>query len=79
VASSVAAVVALAWLRLRRCGYSPAVDGQQQQQSQEMEWDNSAFNITVNPLDRDAEVRSRSTLLIQFLSRVLSSTVLPGI
>jgi len=54
----VAAVVALAWLRLRRCGHSPAVDGQQQQQQpQEMEWDNSAFNITINPLDRDADVR----------------------
>jgi len=63
----VAAVVALAWLRLRRCGYSPAVDGQQQQQPQEMEWDNTAFNITVNPLDRDADVRSHSALLIQFL------------
>jgi len=58
VASSVAAVVALAWLRLRRaCSNSPAAfSAQHQQQTQEMEWDNSAFNITINPLDRDAEV-----------------------
>jgi len=59
VASSVAAVVALAWLRLRRCGSSLLTDGQQQQQqqqlSQEMEWDNSAFHITINPLDADPD------------------------
>ena len=52
VASSVAAVIALAWVRLRRCGHSPALSAQQQQ-PQEMEWDNSTFNITVNPLDCD--------------------------
>jgi len=57
VASSVAAVVALAWVRLRRCGHPPALDGQQQQQPPEMEWDNSAFNITINPLDRDVRLR----------------------
>ena len=64
MASSVAAVVALAWVRLRRCGRSPALDAQQQQQQQpqEMEWDNSAFNITVNPLDHD--VRLHGDLLI---------------
>lgn len=52
VASSVAAVIALAWVRLRRCGHSPPLTAQQQQQ-QEMEWDNSTFSITVNPLDCD--------------------------
>jgi len=56
VASSVAAVVALAWVRLRRCGRSTALDAHQQQQPQEMEWDNSAFNITVNPLDCDVRL-----------------------
>ena len=56
MASSVAAVVALAWVRLRRCGQSPVLDAQQPQQPQEMEWDNSTFNITINPLDRDVRL-----------------------
>ena len=55
LASSVAAVAALAWVRLRRCGHSSApaavVSGQQ-----EMEWDNSTFNITINPLDHDVRL-----------------------
>ena len=77
VASSVAAVVALAWVRLRRCGRS-SFDAQQQQ-LQEMEWDNSSFNITVNPLDRD--VRLHSYLLIpssidKLLKCIRGSTVL---
>ena len=67
VAWSVAAVVTLAWLRLRRCRCTGGVQSslcgsastQQQQQPaaalQEMEWDNSAFNITVNPRHGDVE------------------------
>jgi len=68
VAWSVAAVAALAWLRLRPCRCTAGVQSslcggtstQQQQQPaaaalQEMEWDNSAFNITVNPRHADVE------------------------
>jgi len=67
----VAAVVALAWVRLRRCGQSPVlIDAQQPQQPQEMEWDNSTFNITINPLDLDVRyTRSESVHINALLFR----------
>jgi hypothetical protein len=66
VALCVAVLIVLAVLRWRRAaavagatavagaGRRAAAGGRTELQLQEMEWDNSTFNITVNPLDHEA-------------------------